>query len=113
MLTSKRARGVGVTAALWAGSIRALTQRWAIAFRRAGWRALYHGIQHDPTGRLRAVTLFDTAGAHPPYGDDWRRTTHDLHDDDELIDTLARYGIRVTRSDPNLPLVSLDDSGLI
>lgn len=72
-LSADRARGVGVTAALWAGGDRALTQRWAATLRRAGWRAVYAGLQHDPSGRLRGVTLFDRAGEHAPYdaGDQW------------------------------------------
>jgi RES domain len=36
-LTSPELAGVGVTAALWAGTDRPLTQRWAAAFRRDGW----------------------------------------------------------------------------
>ncbi len=34
-LTSARARGLGVTQALWAGAARELTQRWARALHRA------------------------------------------------------------------------------
>lgn len=113
-LTGARARGAGVTAALWAGQDRPLTQRCAAALHRAGWAALYHGIQHDPTGRLRAVSLFDRAGEHVPYDDpEWRHAGADLHDDEGLRQGLARYGIVVTRSDPDLPVVSLDDSGLL
>jgi hypothetical protein len=114
-LTAARARGLGVSAALWAGEDRTLTQAWAQALRRAGWQLLHHGIQHDPTGRLRGVTIFDRAGEHPPYDDvdGWWHTDQDLHDDDELRVALARYGIHVTRSDPSLPVVSLDDSDLV
>src|SRR5205807_2125629 len=61
-LTSPRARSLGVTQALWAGQDRPLTQRWAVALRRAGWLALWHGTQHDPTSTARSITLFDTAG---------------------------------------------------
>lgn len=114
-LTSEKARGAGVTAALWSGSTRSRTQAWTVALRRAGWRALYHGIQHDPSGRLRAVTLLDTAGAHPPYDDPagWAPSTHGLHDDEDLLRRLARFGIHVTRSDPQLPVTPLDDTGLV
>ncbi len=114
-LTSARARGHGVTAALWAGEDRLVSQEWAMALRRAGWQLLYHGIQHDPTGRLRAVTIFDRAGERPPYDDvdGWRYTERSLHDDDHLRSALSRYGIAVTRSDPSLPLIRLEDSGLI
>lgn len=114
-LTAARSRGAGVHAALWAGYDRPTTQAWADQLRRAGHRALFHGLQHDPTGRLRAVTLFDKGGAHPPYSDTagWRSTRHRLDTDSTLRSALGRYGISVTRSDPNLPVVALGDSGLL
>lgn len=95
-LVSARARGLGVTQALWAGAPRALTQRWARALRRAGWLALWTGTHHDPTGRIRTVTLFDEAGDHPPYDDPaWAWAAVPMADDRALADGLARYGIRV------------------
>lgn len=114
-LTAARARAAGVHAALWADNDRAKTQAWADQLRRAGHRALFHGIQHDPTGRLRALTLFDKAGAHAPYDDTsgWLATRHALHTDSALRTGLGQYGITVTRSDPSLPVVGLADSGLL
>lgn len=113
-LVAQAARGLGVTAALWAGGDRALTQRWAAALHRAGWRALRQGISHDPAGRLRAVTLFDSAGEHLPYDDPgWLGEVATLHEDLALRRALARFGIRVARSDVTLPVVALDDSGLL
>lgn len=86
---------------------------WATSLLRAGWRAAYHGISHDPEGRLRAVTLFDQAGAHLPYDDPaWSSTTESL-DDSEVDTALARYGIRVTRSDPELPFATLPDIPIV
>lgn len=113
-LTAARARGSGVHAVLWADADRAKTQAWAQQLRRAGHQAIFHGIQHDPTGRLRAVTLFDQEGQHAPYDDPagWTATTHPLHTDGSLHQTLRRYGITITRSDPSLPVVALADSGL-
>ena len=74
-LVAPKARGAGVTAALWAGQDRALTQSWADALRRAGWQALWYGLQHDPSGQLRGVALFDLEGEHAPYGDEtWKHT---------------------------------------
>lgn len=112
-LTDRRARGYGVTAALWAAPGRALTQQWAAALARAGWLALRCGLQHDPTGHLRGVALFDDAGAHPPYDDEagWAVTQVPLHEDAASRAALAAHGITVT-VDPELPLVSLEDSGL-
>ncbi|MGH9185770.1 MAG: RES domain-containing protein [Acidimicrobiales bacterium] len=112
-LTAARARAVGVTQALWAGENRALTQRWAIALRRAGWLALWHGTQHDPTGQTRGVTLFDTAGEHRPYDDPgWVPTVRPLAGDQPVLAALARYGIQVI-PDPDPATITLDDSGLV
>lgn len=82
--------------------LAALTQRRARALRRAGWRALWTGTQHDSTGRSRTVTLFDEAGEHLPYEESaWRHEVRPLAGDREVIDGLARYGIVVlTDFDP-------------
>lgn len=113
-LAAPSSRGAGVTAALWAGGDRALTQSWALALHRAGWRALHSGVAHDPAGRLRAVTLFDAAGEHPPYDSpsEWPVQLRTLHDDEVLHRQLRRYGIEVAPSDVQLPVVTLEDSGL-
>jgi len=97
MLTAKSVVGdFGITAAIWAGNDRGLTQRWAAAIRRDGWWAVYAGIAHDPRGQLRAVALFDHAGAHPPTpGRTWRWRSHRLDDDQALKQALARYGVHV------------------
>ena len=112
-LTSAAARGAGLTQAVWAGPDRALTQRWARALRRAGWRALWTGLQHDPTGRLRGVSLFDEAGEHPPYDDPgWEWDAHGLADDTAVVAGLGRYGIEVIEAvDP--PLQSLAAAGIL
>jgi hypothetical protein len=96
-LTAQRgAGGFGITAALWAGGHRALSQRWAAALRRDGWWAVYSGIAHDPSGRLRSVALFDYSGAHPPtLGGPWTYHTKTLDDDEELLANLSRYGVNV------------------
>lgn len=113
-LTAAAARGAGVTAALWAGGDRERTQHWARELRRAGWAALYHGIQHDPGGQQRAVTLFDRAGAHPPLDDEegWPWRVERLDDDPALARGLGRYGLTVERGDVELPLVDPEDIGL-
>lgn len=96
--TAPAASAVGVTAALWAGPDRALTQRWAAALHRA-WDSVYTGVQHDPTGRGRAVTLFDQAGEHDPFGDRrWTWKARPIADDPAVIRALARHGVTVTAS---------------
>ena len=58
--------------------------------------------------------MFDVAGEHLPYDDpQWLGEVADLHDDAALRRSLARFGIEVSRSDVTLPLVTLQDSGLL
>lgn len=96
-LTSKRLAGqYGVTAAIWADADRPLTQRWAEAFRRDGWWALYSGLQHDPSARLRGWALFDHGGAHPPsIGGEWEYEVQPIYDNNVLTGKLANYGVVV------------------
>lgn len=103
-LTSRVARGVGITAALWAGGDRPLTQRWAAALRRDGWWALAYGVQHDPSGQGRAVAVFDAAGEHQPtHAGGWDHEVVRLGDG--AITELARCGITVLDADADLPIV--------
>jgi hypothetical protein len=93
----------GVTAALWAGGDRALTQRWAAAFRRDGWWGLYGGMQHDPSGRLRGWAWFDHAGAHrPSAGGLWSYRSTVLSEVPGLAADLAGFGV-VVRDPGELP----------
>jgi hypothetical protein len=93
---------LGLTSAVWAGTDRPLTQRWAAAFRRDGWWALHSGIQHDVTGTLRGVSLFDQAGEHEPtHAGPWPLAEIDLLDDRTLVE-LADLGV-VVRGPGNLP----------
>lgn len=113
-LSSRSSRGAGITAALWAGGDRPISQQWAVALRRAGWLALHHGIANDPSGRLRAVSLFDRSGEHSPYDDRrWTHRSREIAGDTALISALATWGIEVVPSDPELPVVDLEDSGLV
>lgn len=112
-LTAAKARWAGVTAALWAGQDRTCTQAWAAQLHRAGWRATYHGIQHDPAERLRAVTLLDRSGAHPPFddADGWAHAQADLHHDTGVLATLSRYGLKVVRDDVEFEFAPLEELG--
>lgn len=106
-LTSRTLAGrFGITASLWAGSDRTLTQRWAAAFRRDGWWSLYGGLQHDPSGRLRGYALFDLGGDHPPtIGETWTYDSSDLAYDTAIHDELIRYGVNV-REPGDLPFTT-------
>jgi hypothetical protein len=69
---------------------------------------LFHGVAHDPTGRLRAVTLLDRSGEHPPYDDDgWDAEVVNIEDDPEVLDALDRYGYTVVRTPTGLPVMPL------
>ena len=106
-LTSRRLAGAhGVTAALWSGGNRLLTQRWAGAFRRDGWWALYGGAQHDPSGRLRSYAVFDHSGGHSPTaGGAWTHESTTPADDVALHQELITFGITV-RAAGDLPFTT-------
>lgn len=100
------AGGLGITAAMWAGPDRTLTQRWAAAFRRDGWWALHVGLQHDPAGSLRGVALFDHAGEHAPTHDGGRTVSVSDPASDEalLADLEDTFGV-IVRAPGELPFV--------
>jgi hypothetical protein len=104
MFTAARVAGeFGITAELWAGRNRPLTCRWAQATRRDGWWALYSGVSHDPSGRLRAIALFDRCGAHAPsHGGGWNYIEQRIDRDDPIRKALRRHGIHV-RAPGQLP----------
>jgi len=104
MLTAARVAGeFGINAELWAGCDRLLTRRWAQVARRDGWWALYAGVAHDPSGRLRSVALFDHAGAHAPsHSGSWHWSGQGIHDDPKLKAALKRHGVTV-RAPGQLP----------
>ncbi len=110
MLTARRVAGqFGITAELWAGGNRRLSRAWAHAIRRDGWWAIYAGVSHDPSGRLRAVALFDHQGSHPPsHGGAWRWEGKAMDTDHELLSALARYGVSV-REPGQLPWARFED----
>lgn len=107
-LSHRRCLAAGVTAALWADRDRTVTKRWAAELHGAGHQAIHHGIQHDPGGRLRAVTLFDTAGAREPWGLAWPEPTSIACRDGRVVAVLAARGVRVTGHRPTLPIVEHD-----
>lgn len=118
-LTHSQAYVAGVTPDLWTNPDRTWTQQCAAILDGAGWCALHHGIRHDPTVSLRATTLFDEEGAHPPswptggsQQDAWCSEPYDLTDDPSLDSQLAAYGIVIAPDDPALPVTPLEETDL-
>ncbi len=97
MLTARRVAGeFGITSELWAGRNRVLSKSWAQAIRRDGWWAIYAGVSHDPSGRLRAVALFDHHGDHPPsHAGRWQFQQREIDRDSSVEEALARFGVAV------------------
>jgi hypothetical protein len=72
-LTSPACRGFGITAAIQASPDYALCQRWAAAFRAAGFDGVRYRLSHDPSGESIGIALFgrgDEAGARLEVVDD-------------------------------------------
>ena len=56
--TSPAARGFGVTAAIHSIPDYALTQRWAAAFRLAGFGGVAYLVSHDPSASAEGFAIF-------------------------------------------------------
>ncbi len=114
-LIAPRARGVGVTATFSAGGRRAETQAWGEALFDAGWRAVHYAASHDNTLESRSVALFDAHDEHIPrsVGGPWDYEVVDLTDNSDLYQALGAFGISVEPKPTTLPVVSLEESGLL
>lgn len=63
--TDPAARRFGVTAAIHSTPGYALTQRWAAAFRKAGFDGIVYLLSHDPSASAKGVALFGPDKAKP------------------------------------------------
>lgn len=86
--TSPKAVGHLVTGEIATTIDYALTQRWAGAFRAAGFDGIRYWARHD-TGRGWAVALFGQAGQR----DDWPKPTTAPLDGIVQAEVTRRYGI--------------------
>lgn len=83
-LTSRRALGFGVTAALGADERYEPSHAFAVAAFRAGFDGVRYLVRHDPSQRLYGLALFGTAGATAANDPRWP-----AGDDGELPDELV------------------------
>jgi hypothetical protein len=90
-------------------------RRQGDALFNADWRAVYYAASHDNTADARSVALFDAYGEHAPrsLGGPWDYEVVDLVDNRDLCQALGAYGIRVEPMPDTLPVVALEESGLI
>lgn len=86
--TSPKAVGHLVTGEIATTTDYALTQRWADAFRAAGFDGIRYWARHD-TGRGRAVALFGPSGQR----DDWPNPSTAPLDATVRADVTRRYGV--------------------
>lgn len=56
--TASKARGYGITAAIHSTPDYALCQRWAVAFRNAGFDGIRYRLSHDPSQQEIGIALF-------------------------------------------------------
>jgi len=99
-LTHPQARGFGVTGEIHTTDDYELPRAWAGALHATGFHALRGKIRHDPQLKLGSVTVFDKAGAHPPFhrtpnAAPWTATETRLETDSSLLNELRDYGIKV------------------
>ncbi|MHB8288165.1 MAG: RES domain-containing protein [Acidimicrobiales bacterium] len=114
-LTAPAAHGVGVTATFFAGGQQANTQLWGEALFDADWRAVHYAASHDNTLKSRSVALFDAHDEHLPRsaGGPWDYEVVELVDNRDLCQALGEFGINVEPKPTTLPVVSLEESGLL
>jgi hypothetical protein len=60
--TSRRARRFGVTGSIHSTQDYDLSQRWAAAFRGAGFGGVRYLVSHNPAQKLVGIALFGPAG---------------------------------------------------
>lgn len=68
--TSRGARRFGITGAVHSTPAYDQTQRWAAAFRRAGFEGIRYLVSHDPAQQLVGYAIFGIAGEATTAGAD-------------------------------------------
>jgi hypothetical protein len=91
-LLVKAAHRFGLTAEVHTTPDLATTRRWAAAWQRAGFQGIWGQARHDPTVKLRTLTLLDLAGEHQPFGWSWEVQLTEPADDADLLQEMAAWG---------------------
>jgi hypothetical protein len=94
-LLVKAARRFGITAEIHTTTDYETTRRWASAWHSAGFQGIWGTARHDPTLKMRTLTLFGESGEHPPFGWDWKVTTTKPAEDGDLLREMASWGYRL------------------
>jgi hypothetical protein len=94
-LTSRRALGLGVTAALGAAEHYDESQEFAVAVANERFDGIRYLLRHDPAQRLHGVALFAAAGAAAPADLAWPIIDDGPIPDDLLGEAAKRFGYRV------------------
>jgi len=104
-LTSRLARGFGITGDIHTCGDFTVSQQWAAALHVEGFGGVVGKIRHDPALEQASVALFGEAGAHSPGGWKWDVRTTKPADDLDLIASMAAWGIRVADIPYDVPTV--------
>ncbi len=107
-LLVKAAHRYGITAEIHTTLDTGTTRRWAAAFRRAGFQGIWGQARHDPTVRLRTLTLLDRGGEHPPFGWDWAVQSTRPDQDLDLLREMAGWGYRVAEVPHDVRITPFD-----
>lgn len=91
-LLVKAAHRYGITAEMHTTPDYAITRRWAAAWQLAGFQGIWGIARHDPTVKLRTLTLLDRAGEHEPFGWHWVVDTTEPATDLDLLREVAQFG---------------------
>jgi len=94
-LTSRRALGFGVTAALGADEHYDDSQAFAARAAQAGFDGIRYLVRHDPAQRLYGIALFGPPGAPDSADPDWPHQRDGPLLEDLVAEAVRRFGYRV------------------
>lgn len=94
-LTSRRALGFGVTAALRADERYDDSQAFAVQAAQAGFDGIRSLVRHDPAQQLYGIAVFGPVGAPDSADPDWPHSENRPIPDALVADAVRRFGYRV------------------
>jgi hypothetical protein len=90
--TDSRVRRFGLTGEIHTAIDRAVTQRWADALAKAGFRGIRYLVRHDPSQREAGIALFGPRGEAQ-----WPVVSTEMIGAELLLEVERRFGIFVQR----------------
>ena len=103
-LLVKAAHRFGLTAEIHTTTDHATTRRWAAALQRAGFQGIWGLARHDPTGKLKTLSLLDHGGEHPPFDWEWELVITEPAEDVALLKEMSGWGYHSVEVPHDVPI---------